>query len=163
VTGDPGKHVVDPKLFDFVTKYAGQIKSGQVNTKGALKKETAIVYFASNFFLQFFKNVLDTRIISVDAQAKAQAVDLRTSLTNHQAEKQLIVQFERLVDIWPDILGAGYGGSEIDYQDFHRRYVPRLLNRIAAWAKTTRDQPLISSAQEALSAYADAIKAVPVA
>jgi hypothetical protein len=160
MTGNSGQHTIDPKLFGFVTTYANQIKSGSVNTKGALKKETAIVWFSSNFFLQFFKNVLSTQITGVDAQAKAQAFDLRTSLTDHLAEKQLIVQFERLVDIWPDILGAGYGGSESDYLDFHIRYVPRLLNRILAWAKTTHDKSLITSAQDALSSYTDAIKGV---
>lgn len=158
---DPGQHAIDPKLFDFVTTYADQIRSGQVNTKGALKKETAIVHFASNFFLQFFKNVLHKQITSVDTQAKLQAVDLRTGLAGHEAEKQLIVQFERLVDIWPDILGAGYGGSESDYLDFHIRYVPRLLTRISAWAKTTTDQALIANAQAALSAYTEAIKGIP--
>ncbi len=154
------KPFVEPTLFELVQKYAKDIIEGRVKAGDRLKRTTPIIVFCQNFFLQFFENVFDHPITGIDLQSKLEAARLRigTAGKENESKRLLIAQFESLCDLWPDALGFGYGGSKGAFMEFHKRYLPRLLDRIVTWAATVKEEPLIEAAKAARDAYKDALR-----
>jgi hypothetical protein len=160
MTEQGAKPFVEPTLFELVQKYAKDITEGRVKAGDRLKRTTPIIVFCQNFFLQFFENVFDHPITGIDMQSKAEATRLRigTNGKDNDSKRRLIAQFESLCDLWPDALGFGYGGSKGGFVDFHKRYLPRLLDRIVSWAATVKNEPLVEAAKGARNAYNDALR-----
>jgi len=164
VTKTPTKHAVEPELFDLVIKYAAEIEQGKVRIASPLHRSTAIIAFCQNFFGQFFENQFGLQITKIDQETKAQAVGIRLAQSGkgNGPLRQIIAQFEKLADTWPDVIGSGYGGVPSDIKSFHREYMPRLLDRILTWARTTRDAELIDKATQARAEYHKAITALSI-
>jgi hypothetical protein len=152
---------VEPSLFKFVTTYAEGLAAGKISPNAKLKVTAPIIVFCQNFFLQFFENVVGKPITSIGTASKrvAATVMVTTKDTAPGEELALVQSFEELCDIYPDVLALGYGGSVASFAKFHERFIPRLLERIDAWAQTTTDDGLKSAAAESRERYEAALMA----
>jgi hypothetical protein len=72
----------------------------------------------------------------------------------------IIVLFEQFCDIHEDVIAGGYGGAPVVLEEFHTKYVPRLLERIRALAGAKQDTELRAGASTALAQYEDALETV---
>jgi hypothetical protein len=71
----------------------------------------------------------------------------------------LISLFEQFCDVHEDVLGAGYGGQASVLEDFHRKLVVRLLERLQALAGGNHDRELRARAASALGSFEQAVEA----
>ncbi len=153
------------ELFDRVEEYADSLQEvfDQEDDEEDLQLEssTSIIVFCENFFAQFFRSTLGTRITSLDQAAKMRAAKARLGLPRHgryRSERRLIVQFEKLCDIWPDIQGHGYSGATAARTEFNLVYIPKLLKCITAWATAADELEVAERAREAAEYYADTVE-----
>lgn len=126
---------VEPKLFLLLETYANALSRGEVNPQDELAPE--VVTFCINFFQQFLQSVFGLEITGINDQSKRAAIERRLELgpkMRVSPRARLIVMFEDLCDMWPDIAQGTYVGSEASYRRFHKTYMPRLLQRIEDWA-----------------------------
>jgi len=150
---------VDPRLFSLVTRYAKAIDAGKVSTKRPLSRDTLVVQFCVTFFQQFCEHEVGFEITGIDEKSKAAATRRRVKLgrqRNTMSTQHLLFSFEDLCDAWPNILGFGYGGSTAEFISFHTIYVPRLLERIVAWARDRGFEDVAKAAQSAADDYVPA-------
>lgn len=151
------------ELFDRVRGYAAQLSEKGLSVKKPLKQGAPIVLFCQLFFQQFFAYAFDFTITSVDQDAKLRAIALRDERHPAAATADVVRSFEDLCDMWPDILGATYGGLGAEFKRFHTDYVPLLLRRIDAWAAAeapsdARLAPVERAAREADKVWRAAVK-----
>jgi len=127
---------VEPKLFVLLENYANALNRGDVDPEKELASE--IVTFCVSFFQQFLQSVVGLEITGINDQSKRAAIERRLELgpeLRTSPRARLIIMYEDLCDIWPDIAQGTYVGSEASYRRFHKTYLPRLLQRIQDWAK----------------------------
>lgn len=127
---------VEPKLFLLLERYANALSRGEVEPEGELRPE--VVTFCVNFFQQFLQNVVGLEITGIDDESKAAAIRRRLELgqeTRTRPIRSLIVMFQDLCDMWPDLVEGTYDTSESPFRRFHKIYMPRLLKRIEDWAR----------------------------
>lgn len=153
------------ELFDRVEEYADSLQEvfDQEDDEEDLQLEssTSIIVFCENFFAQFFRSTLGTRITSLDQAAKIRAVKARLGLPKngrYRSKRRLIVQFEKLCDMWPDIQGHGYSGSNAARTEFNLVYIPKLLERITTWATDADQLEVAERAREATEYYVDTVE-----
>src|ERR1019366_9472489 len=100
------------------------------------------VEFCENFFLHFLENEAKTMVTSIDQRAKRAAVRARHAMKRRRAPAatiQLVTWFEKLCDIYKDLLSTGYGDTTAaNFYNFHGGYLQVLLRRIIAWAKVKK-------------------------
>lgn len=163
----PSEHHVSIalELFDRVEEYAESLQEvfNQEDDEEDLELEssTSIIVFCENFFAQFFRDTLGTRITSLDQAAKMRAAKARLGLpsdSRYRSKRRLIVQFEKLCDMWPDIQGHGYSGSTVARTEFNLVYIPKLLERITAWATCAGQLEVAERAREAAEYYVDTVE-----
>jgi len=130
---------VKPRLFDILEKYAKDLERGRIKP-GRLAVTSPALVFCENFYAQFFQNELAHEIKALTQDAKAEAVRLRLSLKKQRAPRatiQLVTWFEKLCDIYPNVLALAYGGgTKASFVNFHSSYLITLVERAAAWSKT---------------------------
>jgi hypothetical protein len=145
-------------LFDVLVDYAQKVERGELK---AIAATPHALVFCENFYAQFFQNVVGQEIKGFNLENKKLAVRARLVLKKKRsaaATIQLITWFEKLCDIYPNVLALGYGGgSKISIQDFHRNYLGTLLTRIAAWAKGVRNAALEKKARSTLAGLKKAL------
>jgi hypothetical protein len=74
---------------------------------------------------------------------------------------QLITWFEKLCDIYPNVIALGYGGgTTASFLDFHKDYLLVLLDRIAAWAKVANYPEIEQKATSTLSVLRKALESI---
>ena len=148
-------------LFDRVRDYAGQLVKDGLSTKKPLKRDSTIVVFCQTFFQQFFEYRFAYEITAVDRQAKLDTSRLRVAAEANGTSAEaiaLVRSFEDLCDAWPDVLGFTYGGLSSEFRRFHTTYIPRLLQRIVAWANAENIPELSDAASRASSEWDKAAK-----
>ena len=93
---------------------------------------------------------------------QATAVRLRLKLKDEKAPTvviQLVTLFEEFCQNFPDLLPLTYGeGSKTDFINFHRDYLPTLLERTASWAQV---EGFAEIQERANSALAELQRALP--
>jgi hypothetical protein len=155
---------VNPKLFDVLIEYAQGVESGQIHPAKSLAETSPALTFCESFYAQFFQNELRLRITSFDNESKKAAVALRMNLKKKRTPRaviQLITWFEKLCDIYPNVLALGYGGgSKLSFYDFHANYLVVLLSRILAWANAGKSSALKMKVREALAAMRRAMRTI---
>jgi hypothetical protein len=152
---------VEPRLFQLLSRYAGDLKEGRIDLRKPLKQSDLVVEFCRTFFQQFFENELTLEIVGVDQIARQQAARLRIGLEQDASTKptrDVIRSFEDLCDMWPDVLGFSYGGLPTEYRRFHATFMPRLLDRIIRWSKERGYSQIATAANTAKRDYAPAIE-----
>jgi hypothetical protein len=120
-----------------------------------------VLVFCQNFFLQFFEGELSEEITSIDADAKRKAVRIRKKLTKGNTPEEivlLITWFEKLCDIYPDILAATYGGSYVGFKKFLTDDLPTLLERCVSWARAKEYKSIQKKAAQTEKALANALR-----
>lgn len=129
---------VEPRLFLKLETYADALSRGDVDPEAELASE--IVTFCVNFFQQFLQGVFGLEITGFNDRSKRAAIERRLELAPELRTSpgaRLIVMYEDLCDMWPDIAQGTYVGSEETYRRFHQVYMPRLLQRIEDWARAS--------------------------
>lgn len=158
------EHVVSPKLFESVHEYAELLESGEAFSEKNIVPETSpIISFTENAFAQFFQNEVGSEITGFDDNSKKRAARARYRKKSNLSKQalSLIVLFEQFCDIHDDVIAGGYGGaSSAVLEEFHTKYVCRLLERFRALAGAKRDADLRATADAALSQYENALETV---
>lgn len=154
---------VSAGLFDILLAYANDITSGKVIPSKSRASTSPALTFCENFYAQFFQNELGSEIQTFGPESKKDAIRLRLRLTasnEHTETIQLITWFEKLCDIYPNVLALGYGGgTSAAFVRFHKEYLIMLLERICAWAAVSGYQDVKDKSEQALSALKEALKA----
>ncbi len=157
-------HPIAPELFDVLTDYTKDIEAGKIKETPTLASTSPALTFCENFYAQFFQNVAGREITGFNNDTKKEAVRIRLRMKKAKTPKtppatiQLITWFEKLCEIYPNVLALGYGGgSTVAFIGFHKDYLLVLLERTAAWAKAA-NSPEIE--QRATSAVSDLRKAL---
>lgn len=139
---------IEITLFDVLVAYAQQVQRRELN---AVAATAFAITFCENFYAQFFQNVVQVEIKGFNRENKQLAVRARLALKKKRASTktiQVITWFEKLCDIYPNVLALGYGGgTKQSLQEFHRSYLGALLKRIAAWAKVAKNPALDKKAR----------------
>jgi hypothetical protein len=119
--------------------------------------------FCKNFYAQFCANVAGVQITSFDSDGKYAAIRALRELKKKGASKEIVrlfTWFEKLCDIYSDVVRAGYG-EEIDeaiWAEFHTGYLVTLLERIISWAESAELGDLRRRASAALSSLKQSIE-----
>jgi hypothetical protein len=156
---------VAPELFDVLTQYAKDIEQGNVQPTPSLGATSPALTFCENFYGQFFQNRLSQPIEHFDLGAKKTAVRLRLEVKDKNGPPviiQLITWFEKLCDIYPNVLALGYGvASKAVFFDFHANYLLTLLERVSSWAKVENYPAIEQKAESSLYELGKALQSIP--
>jgi hypothetical protein len=103
----------------------------------AVRRSSSVITFLRSFFEQLFASSFDVQLEAFDYESKRMSVALR-----HDHERAVprrlvpvVSAFEELCDLYPDVVGASYGGGSTTlFRRFHERYLPRLLRSVQRWA-----------------------------
>lgn len=155
-----GELPVEPRLFSYLEKYATDLGKGQVGTDDPISEE--LVTFLEHFFQQFLESEADLEITGIDSESKAAVIARRYQLPRDphvDTKRRLMVSFQELCDIWPDISQASYWRSDLLFQRFHLIYLPRLLRRIEEWAEASECTEIADAASAAAQMFTPAIQA----
>jgi hypothetical protein len=152
-------------LFDLLLTYANDRATGRIKPTRSLASTSPALTFCENFYAQFFQNELGQEITTFNQQTKTAAVRLRLQLKKKRTPKstiELVTWFEKLCDIYPNVLALAYGGgSRITFVDFHANYLITPLVRGAAWAKAKKYPDVAKKARLALAALKKGLAALP--
>jgi hypothetical protein len=75
---------------------------------------------------------------------------------------QLITWFEKLCDIYPNVLALGYGmPSKQVFFDFHENYLLPLLDRVSAWAQAEHYADIEQKAKSSSAELKKALQSMP--
>lgn len=95
---------------------------------------------------------------------KKDAVRIRLQMKKENgpsASIQLITWFEKMCEIYPNVLALGYGGgSSVAFIGFHKDYLLVLLDRISAWAKVANYPEIEQNSTSSLSALRKALASI---
>ena len=149
---------VEPRLFLLIERYANALSGGEVRPEDRLAPQ--VVAFCVNFFQQFLQNEVGLEITGIDDQSKVAAIRRRLELGQDASTlpiRRLIVMFQDLCDMWPDIVeGGSYDVPESPFAQFHKVYMPRLLKRIEDWARAREYSDIANSAETAAQTFNEA-------
>lgn len=151
---------VEPTLFDPLIEYATLMTGPKFDFKKPLKEASPIPTFCQNFFVQFFDHELGVEITSIGDEAKKKAVAARRDLRGNVA-LPIVTSFEKLCEIYPDVLGMTYGRPTTSLRDFYAGYLTSLLRRTEKWAHAKNYGPLVDKSAAAQAAIAAALKKFP--
>ncbi len=150
------KEPISSNLFDIIIEYSQKATAKKVPVENSLRRTSPLLTFCQNFYAQFFQNVLRHEITSIDPRAKRDAVRIRRELKRAGEAEQtirVITWFEKLCDIYPDILALGYASRGYGFHDFHQSYMIPLLERILAWAEAKSLSSMERRTRIALAAF----------
>jgi hypothetical protein len=157
------EHVISPELFRSVHEYAALLESGEAfSQKNVVPETSPIITFTENAFAQFFENEVGSEITGFDERFKKRAARIRYRKKADLSKQAIamIVLFEQFCDVHEDVIAGGYGGASAVLEEFHTKYVSRLLERIRALAGTKKDNELRESADLAFSKFEGALETV---
>lgn len=157
------EHVVSPELFESVHEYAELLESGEAfSEKNVVPETSPIISFTENAFAQFFENEVGSEITGFDDKFKKRAARVRYRKKKDLSRQTLalVTLFEQFCDIHEDVIAGGYGGASVVLEEFHTKYVFRLLERLRALAGAKKDALLRESADTALAQYENALETV---
>lgn len=156
-------HVISPALFESVHEYVELLESGEAfSARNVVPGTSPIISFTENSFAQFFENEVGSEIMGFDEKFQKRAVRARYRKKGDLSQQALamIVLFEQFCDIHEDVIAGGYGGASAVLEEFHVKYVSRLLERIRALAGAKNDAELRDAADTALAQYENALETV---
>jgi len=131
-----GPPPVEPDLFLGLERYAREL--GQGLHKPGDELSSKIVNFCTAFFRQFLKYEVGLEDVRFDEDSKEAVVQQRLRLEQEEFTRpvaDLLLMFQDLCDLWPDLMQESYEGSESSFRRFHRSYLPRLLESIERWSR----------------------------
>jgi len=156
---------VAPELFDILSQYAKEIEQGKIKPSPAMGATSPALTFCENFYAQFFQNRLGQKIEHFNLEAKKAAIELRLKIKEANGAStiiQLITWYEKLCDMYPNLLALGYGGgSRATFFDFHNNYLLTLLERASAWAQSENFLDIEQKAKATFSEMQKALKSIP--
>ncbi len=72
--------------------------------------------------------------------------------------RPLVSGFEEFCDLFPDIIGASYGGgSATTFRRVHKRYLPRLLRSARQWAAKAGQDELKERIESSARSFTEAL------
>jgi hypothetical protein len=157
------EHVISPELFESIHEYAELLEVGEAfSEKNVVPETSPVISFTENAFAQFFENEVGSEITGFDDKFKKRATRVRYRKKADLSRQALsiITLFEQFCDIHEDVIAGGYGGASAVLEEFHTKYVSRLLERIRALAGAKNDAQLRESADTAPAQYENALETV---
>lgn len=155
---------VTPQLFDLLIEYGQNIEQGTVKATSSLASTSPALTFCENFYAQFFQNAIGQEITSFNRETRKAAVRLRLEIKEKKGPLttvQLITWFEKLCDIYPNVLALGYGGgTRTAFLEFHKNYLLILLERISAWAEAENYPEIRQKAETAFGVLRKALQSI---
>lgn len=122
---------IEPRLFDLLDEYSAAIADGAIKPARTSKAIT----FLQSFFEQLFASSFGVQLEAFDYASKRMSVALRHDREVPPRLVPIVSAFEQLCDLYPDVIGAGYGGASTTIlRRFHERYLPGLLRSAGQWA-----------------------------
>ncbi len=152
-----GTTPIAPDLFTPASDFGRKVTEGTWSEQQARENIGLLLFFARNFFLQFFAEIVKSPIKDFGPKGRKAAVRAKLRLERDGAAPEVLAvvgQFEDLCNLYED-LGGLYGDDEDDDERAAVRYTARLLRRIVRWAQGAELPAVAAAATEA----ADAIDA----
>jgi hypothetical protein len=129
---------VEPGLFDLLDEYSAGIADGTIESGRRVARTSKVITFLQSLFEQLFASAFDMQLEAFDDESKRMSVALRHERDVAPDLRPIVSAFEELCDLYPDIIGASYGGgSTATFRRFHKRYLPRLLRSCKQWATSS--------------------------
>jgi hypothetical protein len=151
---------VEPQLFDLLDEYAERIRDGRVGAGHSVRQSSRVITFLQSFYEQLFASCFDLELEAFDDQSKRLVVEMRHDQEVPKPLVPVVSDFELLCDLYPDIIGASYGGgSTATFQRFHKRFLPGLLRSVAGWARDAGHAALADRAEQSGRRLRDALRA----
>ena len=152
-------HIISLSLFDSIDEYTEDLEKGTAITKDVVPRTSPLLSFIENAFAQFFQNQVGTEIRGFDHICKIEAILLRRTKKSEllPETRSLIALFEQFCDVHDDVIGAGYGGQPSVLEEFHRKHVVRLLERLRSLAKARDDSELYKRVDSSMKRFGKAI------
>jgi len=151
-------------LFQTLIEYMTDVAKGNEDIEEPPRDTEPVIVFVENFYLQLFQNEVRKEITGINLDNKRIAAKARYTLKKAGARKEMILLvtwFERLCDIYPDLLAVRYGEEAQHYVEFLTEYLATLLERIDKWAATVSDYvELRTIAEEAVRAHDDMVASI---
>lgn len=152
-------NAVEPQLFDLLDEYVESIRSGGAGATQSVRGSSRVIVFLQSFYEQLFAYCFDLELQAFDDESKRLVVEMRHGREVPNGLIPIVSDFELLCDLYPDIIGASYGGgSTATFQRFHRRFLPHLLRSVAAWSRETGSDELSRRAEQSEYALRAALK-----
>jgi hypothetical protein len=155
VSSDP----VEPQLFDLLDEYTERIRDGRVGAERSVRRSSQVITFLQSFYEQLFASCFDLELQAFDDQSKRLVVEMRHDQDVSKGLVPIVSGFELLCDLYPDVIGASYGGgSTATFQRFHKRFLPGLLRSVTVWARDAGHAALAGRAEQSGRRLRDALK-----
>jgi len=155
------EYPVEPRLFAIIEKYSIQIieaiKKDQLNDLD----NTPAIAFCQSFFIQFLRNVAGYKVRSFSLKTKKEIAERRLEMKDEGANKevlQLLGWAEKFCDDQTDLaveLSADEPADSV--ASFHQEFLPGLLKRAGAWARSAEIEPLVQAIDKAEEEYGTAL------
>ena len=151
---------IEPRLFDLLDEYSANIANGTIKPGTAVRRSSKVITFLQSFFEQLFASSFGIQLEAFDHESKRMIVALRHEQEVPAELRPVVSAFEELCDLYPDIIGASYGGgSTATFRRFHKRYLPRLLRSSRQWAATSGQDELEMRIGSSAQSFSEALAA----
>jgi hypothetical protein len=148
------EHFISLKLFDSLDEYILQLDGDEAITDDVVPETSPVIVFVENAFAQFFENEVGSEIKGFDDKSKRRATRLRSSKKDLSKQaRALIVLYKQFCDIYDDVRSASYVGQALVLEEFHKKLIVRLLERIRALAGVKHDSELRGRADSVLEEF----------
>jgi hypothetical protein len=153
---------IEPRLFDLLDEYSAAIIEGAIKPASGIRSTSKAITFLQSLFEQMFASSFGVQLEAFDYESKRMSVALRHEQEIPRPLVPIVSAFEELCDLYPDVIGASYGGgSTAILRRFHERYLPRLLRSLRRWAAESGQDELeqrVGSSAELLGKALAAVK-----
>jgi hypothetical protein len=151
---------IEPGLFDLLDEYSAGIAGGTITPGRAVAESSKVITFLHSFFDQLFAACFNIELEAFDDESKRMSVALRHEQDVPADLRPVVSAFEEFCDLYPDVVGASYGGgSSTTFRRFHKRYLPRLLRSACQWAVKSGQQDLGTRIGTSAEAFNEALGA----
>lgn len=151
---------IEPRLFDLLDEYCAGIADGTIKPGQSVARSSKVITFLQSFFEQLFASSFNVQIEAFDDESKRMSVTLRHEQEVPTELRPVVSLFEEVCDLYPDIIGASYGGgSTATFRRFHKRYLPRLLRSAHRWAVASDQAELAKRVDSSAKVLSQALKA----
>lgn len=146
---------LEPALFNYIRDYAIDVIEASKKRSVPEVPLGPLTVFIDNFFGQFFRSALSTRITDFSDASHEKAVKIRLQLEKENKREEvvaLVSSYETYCRLHPDIEQERSVPDEDESLDEVRSvllesFLPDLLDRIEAWAVAAEIDPIAEAAR----------------
>lgn len=149
------RRLVAPELLRYIDDYLEETNINDAVREDELDSDSNLIVFYRELFAQLFANVVAERITGIGQRSGERAREL---YERHGSEwsvplRSLVREFQHFCKLYPDLLGAAYGGGNEAVVDLHFGLLPGLLHKLKGWAELEGDEALVEATEQARRRY----------